>query len=92
VEIYLSGWNISPYIRSSFVPVLIMRIYCVGINHRTAPIHLRERLTFDDPAVCAGLTRLGTRASGRVTEAVLLSTCNPVEVYAAATEKAFAAL
>lgn len=69
-----------------------MRIYCIGINHRTAPIHLRERLTFDDAAVGTGLTRLGIGTSGGVGESVLLSTCNRVEIYAAAAESAAAEL
>ncbi len=81
-----------PLYSDRFQPVFIMRIYCVGINHRTAPIHLREKLTFDDPAVCAGLSRLGASASGTIREAVLLSTCNRVEIYAAASGSPMEAL
>lgn len=63
-----------------------MRIYCVGVNHRTAPVRLREKLDFDDPAVCAGLTRLAAGSTSPLREAVLLSTCNRVEIYAAGEE------
>ncbi len=65
-----------------------MRIYCIGVNHRTAPVHLREKLTFDDPAVLAGLTRLVNGTPSPIDEAVLLSTCNRVEIYAVGEEGA----
>jgi glutamyl-tRNA reductase len=56
-------------------------IVVVGLSHRTAPIEVRERLAFPGDAVAGFLTEL---LSGRVVaEALLLSTCNRVEVVAA---------
>ncbi|MBW2359782.1 MAG: glutamyl-tRNA reductase [Deltaproteobacteria bacterium] len=53
-----------------------MRILLVGMNHRTAPLELRERLAVDDPA--APLQKLV--AETEIDEAVLFSTCNRVEL------------
>ena len=53
-----------------------MRIVLLGMNHRTAPLDLRERLAVDDPAPV--LQKLV--AADEIDEAVLLSTCNRVEV------------
>jgi glutamyl-tRNA reductase len=66
-----------------------MPIVCVGINHRTAPVALRERLAFSQPeqrdALIQGpLRELGSRIG--VNEFVLLSTCNRTELYAAADD------
>ena len=53
-----------------------MRILLVGMNHETAPLDLRERLAVDDPV--PPLQKLV--AGDEIDEAVLLSTCNRVEV------------
>jgi glutamyl-tRNA reductase len=50
-----------------------------GCDFRTAAVGVRERLAFDPPAVAAALARL---TAGPADEAVVLSTCNRVEVYA----------
>jgi glutamyl-tRNA reductase len=60
-----------------------MHLLVVGINHRTAPIELRERLDFQG-RVEAALRALAARGSAR--EAVVLSTCNRAELYAACDE------
>ena len=57
-----------------------MRLIAVGINHRTAPVALRESLDFRRAGLEAGLEALGRRELVR--EAVLVSTCNRVEIYA----------
>ena len=56
-----------------------MSILVVGVNHRSGPLPLLERLT-------VGADELGKRVSGlaqrdNVREAVVLSTCNRTEVY-----------
>jgi glutamyl-tRNA reductase len=56
----------------------------VGISHRDAPLSMRERLAFP-PARAATLLR-GLLATGAVEEAVVVSTCNRTEVYAAAAD------
>jgi len=53
-----------------------VKLILLGMNHRTAPLDLRERLAVDDPA--PALQKLAR--SDEVDEAVLLSTCNRVEI------------
>jgi glutamyl-tRNA reductase len=55
-----------------------MSFTATGLNHRTSPIALRERLDFDATALPNALQHLKKRVSGGV---VILSTCNRVEVY-----------
>ena len=59
-----------------------MRLFAVGISHRTAPVELRECLDFSRRGLDAALEALGARHLAR--EAVVLSTCNRAEIYAAA--------
>jgi glutamyl-tRNA reductase len=57
-------------------------IVVVGLSHKNAPIEVREKLAVSRGAVPGVLARLtGHRAVG---EALVLSTCNRVEIYAAA--------
>lgn len=58
-----------------------MPIVVLGINHRSSPVALRERFAFADARIPASLAQL--RTSGIADEAVILSTCNRVEIYAA---------
>lgn len=58
-----------------------MPLIVVGLSHRTSKVELRERFAFTDSAIPPTLAR--ARQSGLVEEAVLLSTCNRVEFYAA---------
>lgn len=58
-----------------------MEVLCVGINHRTAPVEMRERFAVPDPELGAAANRLTEREG--VSEAVIVSTCNRVEFYAA---------
>jgi glutamyl-tRNA reductase len=58
-----------------------MRLLLIGISHRTAPVELRERLDFQARGVEAALRALSVPGTAR--EAVVLSTCNRAEVYAA---------
>lgn len=57
-----------------------MKLLLVGCNYETAPIELREKLAFDGPKLPAALRELETRYG---CEAVILSTCNRVELYLA---------
>lgn len=56
-----------------------MNIFCVGINHRSAGVSLRERFAVEEGALALLLDALRREAALR--EAVVLSTCNRVEVY-----------
>lgn len=61
-------------------------VVCVGASFRTAAIELRERLSIAPEVASATLARLGCGRDGRpagVSELVILSTCNRVELYAA---------
>lgn len=57
-----------------------MSLLCLGLTHRTAPISVLERLSFDRDA--ADKLAGSLVASGVVSEALVLTTCNRVEVYA----------
>ena len=61
-----------------------MHIVLVGLNHRSAPIELRERLAFRHDQLGQALTRL--REQHGLVEAAILSTCNRVEIYAGVPE------
>ena len=57
-----------------------MQLALVGLSHKTAPVEIRERLAFSNDALRSALTSLVDRR--RVNEALILSTCNRVEVVA----------
>ena len=59
-----------------------MSIVVIGVNHRTGPIALLERVSLAGEALCKAVTGLVSRANIR--EAAVLSTCNRTEVYAVA--------
>jgi glutamyl-tRNA reductase len=55
-----------------------MAIAVVGLNHKTAPVAVRERLAFSEQELAEPLERFRDPA---VEEVVILSTCNRVEFY-----------
>jgi len=63
-----------------------MSILLVGVNHKTAPVEVRERLAFNDEACAVGLRQL---VDGEIVrEGLIVSTCNRVEILGAtATDK-----
>jgi glutamyl-tRNA reductase len=65
-----------------------MELIVIGLNHRTASIEIRERLAFPDDRIEMALHQVQSLPS--LKENMILSTCNRVEIYAAAreTEKA----
>lgn len=54
-----------------------MQLLAVGLNHNTAPLALRERIAVTPEGLRGALLRLGSR----VTEGMILSTCNRTEYY-----------
>ena len=56
-----------------------MAFSIVGINHRTAPVALREKVAFSEDRLLAALRTL--RQQTGVAEVVILSTCNRTELY-----------
>jgi glutamyl-tRNA reductase len=55
-----------------------MKLLITGVSHKTAPVEVRECLAFRDEALPAALADLKQREG--VAEALILSTCNRVEV------------
>jgi glutamyl-tRNA reductase len=55
-----------------------MRFSITGVNHKSAPVEVRERLAFDEPSLSAALLDLKRRPG--FCEGMILSTCNRVEV------------
>jgi glutamyl-tRNA reductase len=58
-----------------------MAIVLVGLNHKTAPVEVRERLAFDDAACAESLQRLVD--GDCIREGLIVSTCNRVEILTA---------
>ena len=58
-----------------------MSLVLLGINHKTAPIELRERVAIPRESLAAAARSLGGVAG--VSEAMILSTCNRVEILTA---------
>jgi glutamyl-tRNA reductase len=68
-----------------------MSIVLVGLNHRTAPVSLREQFSLADCGIRMALEDIGIGQDGhhtadqgttRLKEAAILSTCNRLEIYA----------
>jgi glutamyl-tRNA reductase len=57
-------------------------VVVIGLNHRTAPLELLERMAIGDGELPKALHDLCTRPN--ISEALVLSTCNRTEVYAVA--------
>jgi glutamyl-tRNA reductase len=56
-----------------------MALFTLGINHRTAPLEVREQVAFHAEELRRALSDL--MSSGHVHEAAILSTCNRTELY-----------
>ena len=67
------------YLPCSFLPSFMHRLLLLGLNHTTAPLGVRERLAFDSAQRRAAVAAFRERFPAA--EAVLLSTCNRVELY-----------
>ena len=57
-----------------------MPLVCLGLSHHTAPVEVRERHTF--PAHRMGEALVALRDYEAVREALMLATCNRLEIYA----------
>ena len=56
-----------------------MSVVVVGLNHRTVPLEVLERMTVNGARLPKALYDLRTRPN--LSEAVVLSTCNRTEIY-----------
>jgi glutamyl-tRNA reductase len=63
-----------------------VKILCVGVNHQSAPLDVRQRIALDGAAMDRVLAVLTARFDDA--EFVVLSTCNRVEVYSASRAEA----
>jgi len=63
-----------------------MNLFCLGLNHDTAPVEVRER--FAVPMELLGEKSHSLTQLDGVSEAVVVSTCNRMEVYIASQENA----
>lgn len=61
-----------------------MLILAVGVNHRTAPVEVREKLSFSEHSLGEWLRRL--KSYPAIEGCVIISTCNRMEIYAATRE------
>lgn len=61
-----------------------MLILVVGVNHRTAPVEIREKLSFSGNSLVESLRRLNIYPA--IEGCVIISTCNRTEIYAAVSE------
>ena len=59
-----------------------MELLCLGLNHRTAPVEVREKFAVGTPNLGAAAAEL--IALAEASEAVVISTCNRTEFYLAA--------
>jgi glutamyl-tRNA reductase len=62
-----------------------MKLLITGLNHRTAPVEVRERLAFEEKSLPDALDQLKQRPG--LLEGMILSTCNRVEVAVTADEE-----
>ena len=63
-----------------------MDVFCLGLSHQTADVATRERFAFAEHEIAACSLALGRRPE--LGEALILSTCNRVELYAATPDSA----
>ncbi len=61
-----------------------MSLITIGINHKTAPLDLRERLAFTPQSLPEAL--LSLKKLDHIEEASILSTCNRTEIYCVTTK------
>ncbi|WP_318508160.1 glutamyl-tRNA reductase [Bacillus sp. T3] len=57
-----------------------MHIIVVGLNYKTAPVEIRERLTFNEANIGNAMQTLRSKKS--ILENIIISTCNRTEIYA----------
>ena len=63
---------------------MVAELLVVGLSHRSAPLGVREKIAFGEDEQEAALAQLQHLAA--IGESMLLSTCNRVEVFAAAPD------
>jgi glutamyl-tRNA reductase len=67
-----------------------MHLLTLGLNHNTAPLAVRERVSFAGDALPEAICKLRHRLAEHASEAAILSTCNRTEVYCVTEQPALA--
>lgn len=62
-----------------------MSIRVIGINHKTAPVSIREKVAFTPDGLIDKLQQLNASNSNNKNEIVILSTCNRTEIYSSSS-------
>ena len=75
VSFTFSNRLLKPSLGDLFVSVIV-----VGLNHRTVPLDLFEKMTVPEAKLPKALADLSSREN--ISESVILSTCNRIEIYA----------
>ncbi|HHT9138956.1 MAG TPA: glutamyl-tRNA reductase [Candidatus Wunengus sp. YC60] len=65
-----------------------MSILVVGLNHKSAPIEVREKLAFNPNSINTALSLFSQKYQDQDAEVVILSTCNRVELYVSSRDGA----
>jgi glutamyl-tRNA reductase len=63
----------------------VTEIIIIGINHKTAPVELREKLSFTDSQLIRSLAFC--KDCQCISECVIVTTCNRTEIYAVGSDK-----
>ncbi len=61
-----------------------MFVIAVGVNHKRAPVEIRERLAFSNTRLPTLFERL--KSTEQIAGCVIISTCNRTEIYAASRD------
>jgi glutamyl-tRNA reductase len=61
-----------------------MHIITVGLNYKTAPVEIREKLSFNEAELADAMKALKNKKS--ILENIIVSTCNRTEIYAVADQ------
>lgn len=72
-----------------------MQLFVLGLNHKSAPVEVRERLSLSSSRLAQALQSLrspGPASASAISEAAILSTCNRAEFYVLGTSEAGAQL
>jgi glutamyl-tRNA reductase len=76
--------------RETAIALAELQLVALGLNHQSAPLPLRERVTFVPDEVGGAIARLrehlSPRDGGALSEAAIVSTCNRTELYCAVDE------
>jgi glutamyl-tRNA reductase len=65
---------------------MTVHIFLIGLDHRTSPVEIRERLALTGDGLRLALQAIQTVGSTTLSEAAILVTCNRSEVYLAAAD------